>query len=216
MEMEMEMNMNTEFAELVTKEEMSAAFAALAAQTDEISETMAPPTAWITDAMREHWRNRAEAWLAERGMEASVASRWYGPLICNITQLPDITEEPPLPPAMEPPDPPNLTPTRRMAERAYDGGLLFWWPDPAPGIIYALWNIGSWESVLDSSPENQAGFEWLRESWDRGFRLGDALGPEQHGMGLVRETDEAVWIVAPSDLAVFVLLSNSTWQLVEP
>jgi len=63
-------------------------FAALAAQTDETPETMAPSTTWITDALREHWRNRTEAWLVEHGVEADVTSRWYGPLIRNITQLP--------------------------------------------------------------------------------------------------------------------------------
>jgi len=195
------------------KEEMPAAFAALAAQTDETPETMAPPTTWITDAMCEYWRNHTKAWLAERDVEANVISRWYGPFIRNITHSPDIVEEPPLPPAMEPPEPPDLIPSKRMAERAYNGGLLFWWPDPAPGVIYVLWNIGSWESVPDSSSEDQAGFEWLRQNRRR---MGVPLGPEQHGMGLVRETDEAVWIVAPSDLAIFVLLNNNTWQLVEP
>jgi len=67
-------------------------FAALAAQTDETPETMAPPTIWITDAMCEYWQNRTEAWLAEHGVRADVISRWYGPFIRNITQLPDITD----------------------------------------------------------------------------------------------------------------------------
>jgi len=48
----------------LTEEE---AFAALAAQTDEMPETMAPPTAWITDAMREYWQNHYD-----------VVARYYG------------------------------------------------------------------------------------------------------------------------------------------
>lgn len=191
------------------------AFAALNAQADETPETMADPTAWVKTALCEYWRNKAAAWLAGRGVTADVTARYYGPLIRNVTPLPDIVEEPPLPPASELPEPPDLTPTKRMAERAFDGGLLFWWPDPALGVIYVLWDIGSWESVPDNSPKDQPGLEWLRQNWEKGFRLGDALGPEQHGMGLVRETNEAVWIVAPSDLSVFCLLLDGSWQLVE-
>jgi len=185
------------------------AFVALAAQTDETPETMANPTAWVKDAMREHWRNRIEAWLAERGVKADVVARWYGPFIRDIAQLPDTVEEPPPPPAMEPPD---LIPSKRMAEQSHENGILFWWPDPTPGLIYILWTDGSWETLVDCKHPGRSGFEWATQQRPL---IGHPRGDEQHGLGLVRKDGDAVWVVAPSDLDVFVLLPNGSWQLVE-
>ncbi len=123
----------------------------------------------------------------------------------NEEQMP---EEPSLPPAPLPPRP-DFTNPRRMAKRVYEKALLFWWPDPAPGIIYILWlDNFTWESLRDESPPDQAGFDWLYEHLD----LGEPIGPERHGGGQILPVAEGAWLKSPISGQIYFLWSNGEWQ----
>jgi len=126
------------------------------------------------------------------------------------------TEEPPSPPPPDKPSPPptpsNLIPTTRMAEQSFENAIMFWWPDPTPGTIYILWADGTWDVMADCDHPGQSGFEWAAQQHPS---VGQPKGGEQHSAGLVRKDENATWIVAPSDLDVFVLLPSRTWQIVE-
>lgn len=128
-------------------------------------------------------------------------------------EQPSAPAEPsPLPATAPPPTPPDLIPTTRMAEQSFENAIMFWWPEPAPGLIYILWADGAWDVVADCDHPGQSGFEWAAQQRPS---VGHPKGGEQHSAGLVRKDENATWIVAPSDLDVFVLLPSRTWQIVE-
>ena len=203
-------------------------FSIFAEQSDETPATMEMSFDELTQLIRAEHYARLEQLLADfqalvdkrlPGQDVSVhsaldISRLDSPLrlyvIISLYAEGQPTPTPALTlPAREPPPMPTLANTKRMAQKVHEKALLFWWPDPAPGVIYILWLDGGWEAVRDTSPANQTGFDWLASGVD----LGAAKGAEQHGDGCILITAEGAWIKPPISGAIYFLWPDGEWRL---
>ena len=180
----------------------------------EYAATMAPPN--IEQELEEFLAAVDHVLQKRTGQGIRYTRRWQQNgmnVFVVIHAEPEAHNEQTAPEVPVPPRPSDLTPSKRMAEQLFGNAITFWWPEPAPGTLFVLWDNGTWESMPDRNHPGQTGFEWLAEHYPA---IGNEVKEQHDGMGLVRKGEGgAWWIVAPSDLAIFVLLDNNTWQLAE-